>query len=176
MRVVNIFGGPGVGKSVAAARLFVEIRCRHAKAELVTEFVKGLVYSGNFSDVGNSLYTLAGQDRSLQRLEGRVDVAITDSPLPLCLLYARGRCDSSWFRETVMSAFNSYDNDSYFLRRKWDYQPWGRYQTESEARALDERLEDLLYRLGVEYTDGLDIDAVVEKYAPVAQLNRVAVS
>lgn len=144
MKVINLFGGPGIGKSVLAARLFVEMRCARKRVELVTEYAKGLVYSGDTFDLENQLYMLAQQDRQLHRLNGKVDYAITDSPLPLGLLYAQGRCQSDWFEKAVWGAFNAYDNVNYVLERVWPYEPYGRYQTEGEAREIDDKLRGLL--------------------------------
>jgi len=149
LRVINIFGGPGCGKSTMAAKIFVEMKCAGYSVELVSEFVKGLVYSGDTFDLNNSLYVMSQQDRSLQRLEGRVDWAVSDSPLPLCLLYAQKRYAGSWFQETVVNAFLHYDNVNFFLRRHWPYQSYGRYQNESEAVALDEKLRELLVTCGI---------------------------
>lgn len=44
--VINIFGGPGVGKSTVAAGLFYRLKCLHYSVELVEEFAKYLVYQG----------------------------------------------------------------------------------------------------------------------------------
>lgn len=144
MKVLNLFGGPGVGKSTLAARLFDRMKIAGKRVELVTEFAKGLVYAGNDFDLSNQLYMLAQQDRQLHRLRGKVDYAITDSPLPLGLLYVQGRCAEPWFTRTVIEVFNSYENVNYLVERLWPYQPWGRYQTEDEAREIDSRLVSLL--------------------------------
>ena len=42
--IINIFGGPGVGKSTVAADLFVIMKKEGYSVELVTEYAKELTY------------------------------------------------------------------------------------------------------------------------------------
>lgn len=42
--VVNLFGGPGCGKSTTMARLFADLKTRGLNVEMVSEFAKDLVY------------------------------------------------------------------------------------------------------------------------------------
>ena len=43
-KVINLFGGPGAGKSTTAAGLFYEMKVRDIKCELVTEYAKDMTY------------------------------------------------------------------------------------------------------------------------------------
>jgi adenylylsulfate kinase-like enzyme len=43
LHVINLFGGPGTGKSTLAAALFTDLKMKGINAELVTEFAKDLV-------------------------------------------------------------------------------------------------------------------------------------
>ena len=38
--IINIFGGPGTGKSTLAAYIFHNLKCRHVEVEVVTEYAK----------------------------------------------------------------------------------------------------------------------------------------
>lgn len=42
--VINLFAGPGAGKSTTAARLFSTLKLRGKNAELVQEFAKGAAW------------------------------------------------------------------------------------------------------------------------------------
>ena len=86
-KVINIFGGPGVGKSRTAAALFVALKDKHIHVELVTEYAKQITYEKRFNVLGDQLYILAKQNRKLEPLRGIVDYIISDSPLPTGLLY-----------------------------------------------------------------------------------------
>lgn len=137
MKVINIFGGPGAGKSTTAAALFVMMKQDGFRVELVTEFAKTLTYEGNAQTLDNQLAVLGEQDRRLRKLVGKVDFAITDSPLPMQLVYASGAFKGEWFTEAVLGAFHTYDNFNVFLKRLKPFQAYGRNQTEEEAKKLD---------------------------------------
>ena len=145
MKVINLFAGPGVGKSTTAAALFARMKCAGLRVELVTEYPKDLTYERRTVTLGNQLYILGKQDNRIRRLQGHgVDWVITDSPLPLTLLYARPPFDAAWFRHAVMGAFEGYSNVNFLLRRVKPYSTLGRNQTEDEAKVVDETLERLL--------------------------------
>ena len=55
--------------------------------ELVTEFAKDLTWEERKDALKNQLYVSGNQAFRLSRLNGKVDVVITDSPLPLGLFY-----------------------------------------------------------------------------------------
>ena len=48
MKVINLFAGPGTGKSTTAAGLFYKMKSKGYMVELVTEFAKDLVYQESF--------------------------------------------------------------------------------------------------------------------------------
>lgn len=144
MKVVNLFGGPGSGKSTTAAGLFNKMKLAGHRVELVTEFAKDLTYEGAHCILGNQLAILGEQDRRLRRLSQKVDYAITDSPLLMGLIYVTPPYDQQWFTDAVVGAFNSYSNINIILRRVKPYQTYGRSQSELEARAIDEKIALLI--------------------------------
>lgn len=152
MKVLNLFGGPGVGKSTTAAGLFFKMKNLGIKVELVTEFAKDLTYEGGHT-LPDQLAVLGEQHRRLSRLEGQVDWAITDSPLLLSLVYATRDYDSSWFNIAVRGAFNRFDNVNYFLTRCKPFQGYGRSQTECESRFLDAEVLSLVIDLAKGYKE-----------------------
>ena len=44
MICINFYGGPGIGKSTMAAKMFAALKTAGVKTELVGEFAKDLVY------------------------------------------------------------------------------------------------------------------------------------
>lgn len=151
MKVVNFFGGPGSGKSTQAAGLFYFMKMRGYNVELVTEYSKDLLYSGQLETMFGHQETIFGeQNYRLLRLWDKVDWAITDSPILLSAVYpliVRARCKDMkpWpamapFREMVRTQFNTYDNINIWLQRPEDqeYQQAGRLQNRGEAIAADE--------------------------------------
>lgn len=147
MYVVNLFAGPGAGKSTTAADVFARLKRADVNCELVTEFAKDKVWENSTDVLENQLYVLSKQHHRLFRLRGNVDVAITDSPLMLCAYYGEGWADG--FSEFVYRLFNKFDNMNYSLIRKKKYNPKGRLQTEDEAKEIDSNLESMLSDWGI---------------------------
>lgn len=139
LKVINLAGGPGAGKSTTAAGLFNLMKNRGHRVELVTEFAKDLTYARDWETRNNQLYMLGVQDQRLRRLVGQVDWAITDSPLYLGLVYASEEY-GGWYSEAVWGAFRRYDNHNVALQRVKPYAAYGRDQTEEQARELDFQL------------------------------------
>jgi hypothetical protein len=151
MKVINLFAGPGAGKSTTAAGLFNMMKLLGYNVELVTEFAKDLTWEGRQGALQNQLYILAKQEARLARLEGKVDFAITDSPLLLGLLYATPRWDKPWFKAATLGVWSLYENISFFIERTKPYNEVGRNQTEAQAKQLDQDTRDMLQKAGVEY-------------------------
>lgn len=169
--VINLFGAPGAGKSTGAAIVFAELKKRGVNAELVTEFAKDKTWEGNATALGCQEYVFGKQSYRLARCRADVDVIVTDSPLPLSLLYVSDPAlmRDGAFQKVVMNVFNSYNNLSYYVLRVKPYNPKGRNQTEAESNALAAPLKSLLELNGIEHTDICGNDegyaAVVEEVA-----------
>lgn len=146
MIVVNLFGGPGCGKSTGAAYVFARLKERGVKAELVTEFAKDLTWdrSGGLAD---QAYVFGNQFHRLYRCaRAGVRVVVTDSPLLLSLVYRRP--DEGPFGDefaAYVRACHRYFDSLNFLITRWKpYEQTGRAETEEEARARDRVITDLL--------------------------------
>ena len=87
MVVINLWGAPGSGKSTLAAELFSIMKKRSLNVELVTEFAKDMTWENNMTAIGCQEYIFGNQSWRLERLRDKVDFIITDSPLPLSILY-----------------------------------------------------------------------------------------
>jgi hypothetical protein len=150
MIVVNLFGGPGIGKSTTAAGVFSLLKLHGVNVELVTEFAKDLVWEGRQKTLKDQYYVCAKQYHRLWRLRDDVDVAITDSPVLLSLIYRTSCCPQ--FHETVIKTFHdTFDNLNYVLVREKPYQPKGRNETEEQAREIDSKAEQMLIDNNVKY-------------------------
>lgn len=154
MKVINIFGGPGSGKSTTAAGLFYNMKLAGKNVELVTEFAKDLVWDGRLSSLLDSQeYIFAEQNHRLHRLRGKVDYVITDSPLLLSLVYATANDTAGqlqrWealdaFRVFVREVVRTYDNINFLLTRPNTYQQVGRAHTLEQANEVDQKILDCL--------------------------------
>ena len=143
MKVINLYGGPGAGKSTTAAGLFHLMKMKHLSVELVNEFAKDMVWDDSHNILKDQLYIFANQNRKLERLRGKVDYVITDSPLLLSLLYMPENYPLS-FHPFVLDIFHGYYNINIFINRVKPYIKLGRIQTEDQAKEKDEKLKNLL--------------------------------
>jgi tRNA uridine 5-carbamoylmethylation protein Kti12 len=80
MKVINLFGGPGIGKSTIAADLFALMKREGYNVELVNEYAKEVTWEGHFSYLDDEFYILAHQNRRLVRLKGKVDTSLQTRP------------------------------------------------------------------------------------------------
>lgn len=144
--VVNLFGAPGTGKSTGAAYIFSELKMAGVNAEIITEFAKDKVWENTKEAFkpDNQCYLFGEQFYRMNRCRDKVDVIVTDSPLPLCVLYNKSMILGEEFNQVVMNCFNSFTNLSYLLRRVKPYSQIGRIHTEQESDLLFAQLSDLV--------------------------------
>ena len=133
--VVNLFGAPGSGKSTGAAHIFSRLKRSGVKAELVTEFAKDEVWEQNATALDNQEFIFGTQSLRQSRLNGKVDVIVTDSPLLLTMIYGHSP-HQGYLNALALSVFNEYENMNYFVERCKPYENSGRLQTEVEAANL----------------------------------------
>jgi len=137
MIVLNLYGGPGVGKSTTAAMLFAHYKRRSIRVEMAREQAKELLYQGR--DLArNQILITALQYQTLKDLEASgTELAISDSPLRLQLAYARDCQFYQPFAALNRALRNEFEELDVLLRRAKPYQKYGREQTEEQAREID---------------------------------------
>lgn len=151
--VVNLVGAPGAGKSTGAATIFAELKKAGINAELVTEFAKDKTWEHNLLALGCQEYVFGKQSYRLYRCRDDVDVIVTDSPLPLSLIYNNNPALNYHFTEVVMNIFNTYENINFFINRVKTYNTKGRNQTANESDQIGLRIKDLYKDLNIGYVE-----------------------
>lgn len=150
--IVNLFGAPGAGKSTGAAYIFSLLKMNGINAELVTEFAKDKVWEETKAVFRNQTYIFGKQSFKLSRCADKVDVIITDSPLPLSIYYNHTVDKEDSFNNYVLDIFNSFDNKNYYLNRVKDYNPIGRFQNEIESDEIGNDISRLLNKFDIKHT------------------------
>jgi hypothetical protein len=140
--VVNLFAGPGVGKSTTAARIFAELKMHGVNCEMALEFAKDKVWEESFKTMDDQIYIFGKQFHKIWRLKDKVDVIICDSPLPISIVYDKENSEA--LHTLIMEQFNKFDNYNVLLTRSGEYQKEGRVQTEEEAKEVDEIVKKVL--------------------------------
>ena len=155
-KYINIFGGPGVGKSTTAALLFAEMKKSGLKVELVTEVAKDFVWEDRSTTLSIQPYITIKQYRNLIRLKGKVDYVITDAPILLGCMYADKYAPDLpvSYKHLIVDLHNQQLNPSInlVLNRVFDYDNTGRYQSEQDALQFDTDIRKILIRHSVKYS------------------------
>ena len=139
-KVINLFGEPGCGKSTLAAYIYYRLKMLGYNCELVTEFAKDKVYENSINDLENQSYIFGQQLQRMNRLKGKVDIIITDSPILLCGLYMKDEKIYNSFFNLVYDTFNSWNNHNYLLERIHEYVKSGRIHNEEDAQKIRQDL------------------------------------
>jgi adenylate kinase family enzyme len=142
--ILNFFGGPGIGKSTAAAELFVAIKKLGIPTELVPEYAKWATYEKRIGALEQD-YIFSKQLHNQNIFSRDVEVAVTDSPLLLTLAYCTFDQQPS-YASYVWETFNLFNNVNILLVRNEQlaYQQYGRNQTLDEAVLIDIQIKEIL--------------------------------
>lgn len=149
---LNLFGGPGVGKSTTAAAVFALLKLHDVECELITEFAKDLVWEERYKTFENQLYIFGKQYHRMWRVQNKVDVMITDCPLLLSTVYKPDNYLPG-FERNVIGAIESFNNLNIVLTRTRKYNPNGRNETEDQAKEVDRKVYNKLKENKMSWVD-----------------------
>lgn len=162
--VVNLIGGPGTGKTTTMALVFGKLKTMGIDAEMVTEFPKELVWEHRTETMKDELYIFAKQAHRFFRVNGQVDVIVTDRPIILTVLYNNLYGDkSSALDAIVKETFEKYNNLNFFLNRVKEYNPNGRTQTEEESNEIADGLYEIMKDYGYDFIEYAADEEVADK-------------
>jgi len=150
--VINLYGGPGTGKSTTAAHLFALLKSRGVNAELVQEYVKQWAWESRKPVNYDQFYFFGKQSRKEYSLFGAVDVIITDAPVCLGAYYTElfGTSEQAdLFKKMAKVYYDMVSNDGHqylhiWLNRVKPYNPSGRFQTAEQALEIDKDMKRML--------------------------------
>lgn len=155
--VVNMLGGSGLGKSTAAAGLYHNMKMLGLNVELVREYVKNWAWTGNKVGEYDQIYIFGKQARSEYMLYGKVDYIITDSPIILSPIYEKYYNNGESMIEDAAIKFlnkaknNGVEHINFILERKKEFNPEGRYETEEQAKEVDQRVRDFIAKNSIDH-------------------------
>lgn len=156
-KVINLFGGPGTGKSTLAAALFASMKQEGLNVELVREYVKGWAWLDRKPTAGDQLYLLGKQTQAEYKLYGKVDYIITDSPFLLSPMYEQHYFNRDTTKDAALK-FKALAEESgvkyynFLLSREKEYNPKGRYETEDQAKLVDQMIETNLKTFNLKFS------------------------
>lgn len=151
MKVINLFGAPGAGKSTTMLGLTYKMKMMGLSVENTPEYFKELILEeGQHAKFGGQLHVLSEQNRRLARLLGKNDFAVTDCPLPLIGFYTPGDYFNG-FSDLVTQLNNQYDNVNYIIIRKHEFENEKRDHNEEQSDLIAEELPEHLRKNNIEY-------------------------
>lgn len=159
-KFINLFAGPGAGKSTTAAGVFYELKTRGYNAELVPEFAKDLVWEGRIETLSRQVYVTARQYHMIEKLKDKAEFIVTDSPVLLGSVYADGH--PYCYTDTLVWCHHrtSTPGLNFFIDRSDSFSDIGRVHNEERSRRLDEEIRILLEENDISYTRVTKEDAV----------------
>ncbi len=159
--LVNLYAGPGTGKSTIAAKLFALLKEQGENAELVTEFVKALAWENRTPATLDQFWLFGEQTHREHTLVGKLDVIVTDAPSILTSYYTQVFGDPSMaaiFRSMAIEyrrqlAANGVRLVDVWLRRVKPYDGRGRFQNEAQAHEVDVQLREFLRSMKIDVVE-----------------------
>jgi len=146
IRRINVFGGPGLGKSTIAAKLFSELKIKGYDVEHINEYIKTWAHQGVLPVSFDQIYVFAKQMHAEDVALRNVKLIVTDCPLMMCCTYARyyGFGPYVELTEITKQFDEAFPPLNLLIERSVDYNPAGRYQTFDEAKQVDILLKDVM--------------------------------
>lgn len=147
--VVNLFAGPGAGKTTCAWEIASELKKRNINTEYVPEYAKELVWDENHEALADQEHIFEVQANRINRLIGKVDVIVTDSPVLFSEIY--GQNNSENFRKRIWNEHDNHYNFNLFINRGTSFQQQGRLHNLEESKVIDAKIKNMLESNAVYY-------------------------
>lgn len=146
--IINLYGGPGSGKSTIAAGVYFELKKKGINAELVREYVKKWAWEGRLPNRLDQLYITGKQTKAEHMLYGKVKVIITDCPVLMGVFYDKKYNNLDTTKIAVDTFLNETsaitERKHYVVKRSKQYDTSGRFCSENSAMNTDIELLDFL--------------------------------
>jgi len=152
---VNLYGGPGTGKSTTAAGLFHVMKIDNMKVEYIQEYAKDLTYGKDLVKLSDQLLLIGEQHHRMFRVKDSVDFIIHDSPFVIGTVYASNELiPLKEYEALVIALYHRYNHINIFLERdveKHKYQEYGRSQTLEQSMEKDRLIKEWLNKNEIPY-------------------------
>ena len=150
MVVVNLFGGPGSGKSTTCAGVFSKLKLAGVNCEMALEYVKDKIWENSLNVLDDQIYVFGKQFHRLNCLKDKADVIITDSPILLSIIYNKEM--SNYLDDLIVEQFRKFNNLNYYLVRDESFNQTGRIHNLEESVEKDNQIKIMLNKYNISYT------------------------
>lgn len=157
--VINAFAGPGAGKTTSCLEVAEKLKKQGFVTEYVQEYAKELVYDNNFimldGHYEHQFAILNEQMKRINRLYGKVDFIVTDSPILLNNTYLNEDKNTevySAYSDSVNKLYGLYNNFNYFVERDTSvFEKEGRIHNLEQNIAIDNELKNMLHNNQIDF-------------------------
>lgn len=157
--VINAFAGPGAGKTTSCLEVAEKLKKQGFVTEYVQEYAKELVYDNNLimldGHYEHQFDILKEQVKRINRLYGKVDFILTDSPVLLNNTYLnedKSTNDYVAYCENVKKIYTLYDNFNYFVEQdKSAFEEEGRIHNLEQSIVIDDELKNTLHNNQIDF-------------------------
>lgn len=157
--VINAFAGPGAGKTTSCLEVAEKLKKQGFVTEYVQEYAKELVYDNNFimldGHYEHQFAILNEQMKRINRLYGKVDFIVTDSPILLNNTYLNEDKNTevySAYSDSVNKLYGLYNNFNYFVERDTSvFEKEGRIHNLEQSIAIDNELKNMLHNNQIDF-------------------------
>jgi nicotinamide riboside kinase len=149
--VINLIGGPGCGKSILSAKLFVKLKMKYIACDISFEYIKRKLREKALKVIESQIYIFGKQQFQLFTMKDEVEVIVTDSPIILSSIYDKTKCPH--LKALILKEFRTYNNFTYFIDRDEDveYEQEGRYQDLDGAKKVDKMVKKFMDENKIKY-------------------------
>ena len=163
--VINLFGGPGCGKSSLASYIYSYLKSHHYSVGLLQEFATQLILNKNIEALKKQYWVITNQLYNQELLEESYNIVITDSPILLGEIYDidENSVTKELLKVLMTEKFKEKENINIFIRRdlKKEFSLDGRVHDLSESLKKDVEIENMLKSHSV--IDLIEINITDEK-------------
>lgn len=162
IRRINLYGGPGCGKSTMMASVFSRMKRDNMNVEPIMEYIKFWTFIDRKPGGFDQIYTLAKQiHHEDTRLRNGVDLVISESPVLLSAFYAYHYNQPGWdnLLDYALVYEMAYPALHIFLdRTDLVYSEVGRYHEYEQAIEIDTAMKEFLGKWAGDYITVLSKD------------------
>ena len=157
--VINAFAGQGAGKTTSCLEVAEKLKKQGFVTEYVQEYAKELVYDNNLimldGHYEHQFAILNEQMKRINRLYGKVDFIVTDSPILLNNTYLNEDKNTevySAYSDSVNKLYGLYNNFNYFVERDTSvFEKEGRIHNFEQSIAIDNELKNMLHNNQIDF-------------------------
>ena len=157
--VINAFAGQGAGKTTSCLEVAEKLKKQGFVTEYVQEYAKELVYDNNLimldGHYEHQFAILNEQMKRINRLYGKVDFIVTDSPILLNNTYLNEDKNTevySAYSDSVNKLYGLYNNFNYFVERDTSvFEKEGRIHNLEQSIAIDNELKNMLHNNQIDF-------------------------